>query len=498
MSADNLGPIKVSLERDSNGDRTYRITYHVRTTDTSDGPAVVITCPGLPSKGDEWEFGNDIDPWAFCLFDGSVRMATDKLPTRDWYVDFVFSTKLPGEGGSGGSAGGHPTGNGSTGGGGSPGRGTDGVGSCKTEQTDDPLLVPPTVSGGFIKYVEEAATDRNGFMITNSAFEQFRGPKIEFDNNRPTVSVEQNVADLQLPLLAQFMDCVNDSPMWGNDRRCVKLSNVTWRKLYYGRCYSYYTRRLEFDINTSTFDRRLLDEGTKALNGHWDPITGLWKLDLINGELPDPTDAGHYIVYKDRNGDPGKVVLNGAGIPTGVITPSVAPIIAYKIIADPTPGANLPDAGDFPESVRPYPIGTSVFAHETPPGITEGSRHYFTVTAVVNGQEIRPHNPTFSTYVIARSSFARDGFGGTAQGMVFTFRGVLGATEYHIYWAKEADGALTSLNLNGVVLELRLPDTFKRIATITPEDSEGEIPAYINVEKYKEANFFLLGIPASF
>lgn len=35
----------------------------------------------------------------------------------------------------------------------------------------------------------------------------------------------------------------------------------------------YYTRRMEFDIDSNTFDRKVLDEGTKCLEGSWHDIT---------------------------------------------------------------------------------------------------------------------------------------------------------------------------------------------------------------------------------
>src|SRR5690606_22693106 len=99
--------------------------------------------------------------------------------------------------------------------------------------------------------------DRYGNPIKSSSHEQFRGSNVEFDANRPTVWVDQNVSSLGLATFASMIDCVNDRPLWGLPKRRIKLSNVTWERKMYGTCRFYYTRKLEFDIRYDGFDRRL-------------------------------------------------------------------------------------------------------------------------------------------------------------------------------------------------------------------------------------------------
>jgi hypothetical protein len=208
---------------------------------------------------------------------------------------------------------------------------------CQDFKVEDPLLEPQKISGGFNRFTEEATKDRYGYPILNSAHEQVRGPQVEFDNNRPVVKIEQNVANLQLDLLTVMIDTVNGYYLWGFPPRSIKLSGVSWERKFYGNCSVYYTRQLEFELAGlqdagltgtgsdpepiqsvyKTWDRELLDEGTKVLKGHW-KRNGNWVLDKIDGAYPDPSNPTHFIRFKDRNGENTRVILNGAGLPAGV------------------------------------------------------------------------------------------------------------------------------------------------------------------------------------
>lgn len=282
-----------TMDRDESGHRTYRITWLVEVSDPNgDGPAVAAQCPGLPLPGSTWFFGSDLDVWATCRWEMAVAPAEgedDKGPNIYWHVTQTFSTK-PLE-----------------------------KGACRDGQFEDPLTEPQKVSGSFVKYTEEATRDKDGNGIVNSAWEQMRGPQVEFDRNRPTVRIEQNVAALNMPLVSLLIDRVNSSPLWGLPARCVKLSGFSWEKKFYGFCYAYYTRVFEFDINYNTFDRTLQDEGTKVLRGQWNsngqyvtvPVGRLLGVDIP----PDPDNPAHFVRFKDRNNENSRVILNGAGMP---------------------------------------------------------------------------------------------------------------------------------------------------------------------------------------
>lgn len=313
-----------SMERDEEGHRTYKITHLVE-TELTDGPYMALRTPNLPLPGTPWLYGGDDDPWAFCKLIASVKPAAPikQEAGRFFEVEQTFSTKPDGK-------------------------------SCKDIEILHPLLEPQKISGTFTKFQEEATHDMFGDRILNSAHEQMRGPQNEWDANRPQVRIEQNVNFLDLDLFSQMVDTVNAYPLWGLPPRTIKLSNVSWERQFYGQCYVYYKRTMEFDIRyrrrsrviavpgtgTATsfgtgggsatmiegayedFDRELLDEGTKVLRGHWDfKTTGVdsrWILDRVGGQLPDKTNPSHFIRFQDPNGNVTRVILDGAGRPAEV------------------------------------------------------------------------------------------------------------------------------------------------------------------------------------
>jgi hypothetical protein len=285
-----------SMSKDAEGYRTYTIVHKVE-ADTTDGPFNVSNTPGLPTAGDFWVVDNDVDLDAVCTPEAQItpyQADEDSGPHRWWTVTNTFTTRPAS-------------------------RCYQGYGTGTGNIADNPLLEPDRISGGFVKFVEEAAYDRFGTRLTNSAHEQLRGPQVEFDASRPTVVIEQNVADLEWAVLTSFIDQVNESTMWGYAARCIKYSNATWEKKWTGDCTVYYVRRLEFEINPNTFDRDVTDEGTKVLNGYWDVATGAWTLRNIGnpGVVPDASNPAHFIRLTDVNGNPIRGILNGRGLPAG-------------------------------------------------------------------------------------------------------------------------------------------------------------------------------------
>ncbi len=304
-SVSGPGPRVKELTRDTEGHRDYRVEHIVVTTDSLDGPQVVMNAVGLPVIGSLWAFGNDLDVWAFCYPDMKVSVHQQKKgdATQYWKVEQKFSTRP--------------------------------LNRCQDETIEDPLLEPQKVSGSFVKYTQEVSEDRWGDAIKTSSHELIHGPQVEFDHNRPTVRIEQNVASLELALFTSMIDTLNDATLWGLGPRRIKLSNTTWERKIFATCDYYYTRVFDFDIDFGTFDREVLDEGTKALHGEWDTEAGCegsaWQLIEICGEEPDPTNPSHFSRYKDRNDENTRVILDGEGKPwenaieTGTGTPDTGP-----------------------------------------------------------------------------------------------------------------------------------------------------------------------------
>jgi hypothetical protein len=279
------GRTKWGLSEDDDGHREYAIEYKIL-ADREDGPFTVRNTPGLPLPGAPWAFGNDIDVVATCKRRCQVNPVQKQDEATDlWRAAFVFSTK--------------------------PDK------RCQDFRFEDPLTEPPRISGSWTRYMTEITKTRFGIPVKSSSHERFRGPQVEFEDGRPTVRVETNVLNLQLDILAIMHQTVNSVPMWGLPIRCVKLSGVSWAQEFYGNCFPYYRRILEFDINPDTFDRDIQDSGTKCLYGRWER-PGVWRLLCINGDVPDHKNPAHFIDFKSPDGTPSNVILNGKGLPAGV------------------------------------------------------------------------------------------------------------------------------------------------------------------------------------
>tara|TARA_R110002020_G_scaffold376130_3_gene587313 strand:+ start:32121 stop:33281 length:1161 start_codon:yes stop_codon:yes gene_type:complete len=376
-----------SSGRDEEGHRTYMISHLVEATSSLDGPATVMQTAGLPTIGSTWNFDNDTDVWAFCTPFMKVKIHKEKQGDKAYHyqVDQKFTTasaKFSSQ-------------------------------RCQDTTIENPLLEPQKIAGSFLRYTEEATKDKDGDPITNSSHEMFRGPSVEFDEARPTVKIGQNVLSLGLSTFADMINKVNSVAMWGLSARSVKLSSVSWTRNLYGACYFYYTRDFEFDINYDTFDRDILDEGTKALNGYISPRKGNWVLQDIDGNAPDPNNPRHFNRIKDVNGENVRMPLNGAGIP---INPQTA---------NPDNAAAVNKGGGLVE----IPLTGHSF--------NEGD--VITITGSVN------YNGTYT---------------------------------------------IVSVTENGIVINATyVAETFTGSEVIT------STLTYITVQKYKEANFFDLGIP---
>lgn len=266
---------------DPSAERIYTIVHRVRTDDTLDGPNQIMNCPGLPTVGSVWDFDNDYDPWAFCT--PYMRVTPIQLkpgvPVTDYDVEQRFSTRP--------------------------------LFRCSDNEVEDPLLEPDRVGGDFVNFTTEAKYDKDGNLIKSSSHERLRG--CEFDDNRPSFWVEQNVLDLELSNIAQAVNRVNSVTMWGLSPRMVKLRNVPWERKYYGQCSVYFTRRFEFDVNYDTFDKYFVDQGRRVLVGKWTGTADnpIWTLT----GTPDPDNPAAFMRAPDFYGNPIDVLLDGAGKP---------------------------------------------------------------------------------------------------------------------------------------------------------------------------------------
>lgn len=281
------GRIDWSMQRDKEGHRDYTIRWYCVSDDPLDGPERAFFTPGLPAIGSAWSFGNDSDAWAFCWPTTRVTPVNTKEPQTQWIVEQLFSTRP--------------------------------LSRCQDTSIEDPLSEPDRIGGSFVKYTKEVTKDRNGAALKSSSHEMLRGPIVEFDHNRPTVSIEKNLVTLPLATFAPMVDTVNDAVLWGLPARTIKLSNVSWQRKLYGTCTFYYVVSYEFDVDYSTFDRIAMDEGVKCLAGH----TAVDEAgDGLDPDGIDPDTGAAYklnpkrfVVYKDINGENTRCLLDGDGVP---------------------------------------------------------------------------------------------------------------------------------------------------------------------------------------
>lgn len=259
-----LGRLDWTLEKDKDGHRDYTIRWLCELDSDQDGPALALQVAGLPVVGSVWSFGNDVDTWAFCWPNMKAQPVVKREPHILWIVTQTFTTRP--------------------------------MSRDQSTAKQSPTAEPDKISGKFVKYVKEITKDRNDEILKNSAHELLKGSLLEFDHNRPAVSITKHLATLPLSTFAPMIDTVNDATLWGLDPRMVKLSNASWERHYYSSSSVYYTVTYDFDVDFTTFDRVAIDQGTKVLSP--------------GGDVDNPDD---FEVYKDVNGENTPVLLDGAG-----------------------------------------------------------------------------------------------------------------------------------------------------------------------------------------
>lgn len=424
-----IAPVSVKLSRDEQGYRTYSVKYLIEDP-TFEGPYTAINTPGLPLPGSVWQFRGEVDIWCWCRPD--AELAAHNIPEGEpvsvWALTMKFSDKPPA------------------------------IKRCFEEHFDNPLLEPPKVSGGFSKFTEEGVYDRFGNRIVTSSHEQIRGQQNEWDAGRSQVVIEQNVPSLQLGLVEGMKHHVNRAPLWGLPARTIKLSDFNFDEKWWGVCVKYWTRKLTFEVDVRTWDRNLLDEGTKVLNGHWDATDRTWVLDPIAGVPPNPLNPAHFIHFKDYNGENCKVILNKA-LPAGArLRSAVTTLVATTLIAN---DAELTIAAQPPKPGR------------------------ITVTVVDANRSIKYGVVRLAGFDARQNPLAEDveiGPGSASYVSTYTFAELLTTVG-------DAGHTNKMFGFSG--------NDSNDMVTITDTPNVAQA-GFIHVEKYDESDFLQLGIPVTF
>jgi hypothetical protein len=286
------GPDNWSLDRDKDGFRTYKIRFKVRSDDKEDGPTVVEGTVGLPADGDTWDWFGDVNPNAVCTAERRIFPRLEEEPYIHWHVECTYTERpLP---------------------------------NCQADRQqviEDPILEPVKISVSSSNTRVEATHDRNNFPLLNSAFEQLRGPTVEFDEWTATVRISRNITYFDTALYAGLLNCVNSEPLWGNAARRVRFTEVTAERKFKANCDVYWTVEERYEINPRSHDRDIPDFGTKALRGQWiSDAQGVraYVVDTVNGIPADPKNPWNFQQFKGPKGDNESTFLNGAGLPARV------------------------------------------------------------------------------------------------------------------------------------------------------------------------------------
>jgi hypothetical protein len=443
-----LGPVKWGGSIGKDCGRTYTITWKCE-CEVGDGPARVLQTPGLPTVGTQWLIDGDVDIWAWCTPEMTAKPQIDGERTDIWLVDQSFTTKPIARS----------------------------IACCKDEKIDDPLLEPMKISWESIDDKEEATTDRFGNPVINSAWEQLRGPPVEFARGRTKYIIEQNVPLLQQEVWEVMKNTVNDSPMWGLPRRSVRLARVSAERKFYGLCYKYFTRKFEFETMAgihpvhgkvvSEFDRDVLDEGTKCLDGDWTP-GGNYVVKKIAGKDANPLNPSHFKKFKDRQGSNTHVILDGRGKPY-IPDPPTKKVGSIDVL-------QFYDVSGFAGSLSNLNVRLTLLEPSPDPTNSPfwwrgggGSTGVAQIDLRVNLGDVPPIYELF----------------------------VSGSTSVNASYLKFAVDWDT-LGPNVLVVDPAIPKTSVQPYSVVVTPGGTTSPGYRHIEYYKESNFLVLGIPLTF
>lgn len=294
-----IGRLGWNCSRDTEGHRNYNIDWLVEAINAQIGPDRVLLTPGLPLPGSKWVFGTGaLDIYARCRWDMEVseyEQLKPGEPCRFWKVGQKFST--------------NPEKKNNQNPGGSQGKG-------------DPLDIKDIISGGSITYQEEAIRDKNGDAIKSTSHEPLKGPNVEIDQSRASISIEQKRLSLQWTLCQGMLNTLNDRPLWGFPVRSIKLNKFDWNLLYYQDSTSYFSRKFEFEIRTRIdttavgnptiggWDRLVTDEGSKVIRGSWNrnPLSAQWRRWIVDTGA-NKNRAVEFVKFKDYEGNLTRTIL---------------------------------------------------------------------------------------------------------------------------------------------------------------------------------------------
>lgn len=278
---------------DESGRPTYRAMYRVTTDSKNNGPASVLIAAGIPSRGDTWQYGTEIDI-ATVLRRKTCKLRDTENDLTIWEVICEYDRNWDTEG---------PT----------------------FETASDPTQAPAEWSGGLVPYTRKFDKNRDGEALKNSA-----GDPVKMNGQDSQISVicQKNFDASHIGVLQQYKDALNSSQFWGFGPKRVKVASLKFKQIYW-QDIPFVQSRLEVMVThstTATWDTetQFLDEGFYELENServrikdkcGSPVAQKWPLNGSGVALTDAQIAADGEVYQDS-----KIYkladLNQLGFPT--------------------------------------------------------------------------------------------------------------------------------------------------------------------------------------
>lgn len=216
-----------SKARANQTERSYTVTYRVRTDSRSDGPGEASSASVIPRRYSYYAFGNETDRGALRT-DIDVDLTSIRDSMKDWTIVCTFTSRPIAI---------HPD----------------------AFDIEDPVLLPPEISGDFLLIAKNVERDKDGNVVVNSARDYFEG--LTDEEGLPTLNISKNYNTISLTTLSNYIPSVNSTDFWGMGPRYWKVQKAPWQRLWKGNGIPYFRISYEFQLNWETWDYKPADRG---------------------------------------------------------------------------------------------------------------------------------------------------------------------------------------------------------------------------------------------
>jgi len=283
-----LGPHNWSSGRDSEGYRSYSLTWLVEASNGAgtdiDDPSVIANTAGLPLVGSRWSdlaWITGSDAWAFCSPEYSITPYESQPGEAPLY--YLFSntfTQTPAE-------------------------------KCQDKSIENPLNLPPDININWTNKKIQRHVDRDGRPYRTSTGELLFGQETETDDADWDVVISLNSTwPPPLATVNALRHNLHNGSIWGLPAETIKFSKYQASRKMYGKCFFYTRSTMSFSIRPD-WNQYLPDKGRMQLVG--------------GGTATDPDD---WVVSKDIYGENkpllrldilGKPVVSDKQIPATIV-----------------------------------------------------------------------------------------------------------------------------------------------------------------------------------